>query len=332
MSNAGLNQSVVLTKEADQSADTVSESIETVTADEPCVAIAPITNLDDSSLYIHRELSQLQFNIRVLEQALDESTPLLERLKFLLIFSSNLDEFFEIRVAGLKKQITYAREQADADGLQPHQALARIAEVVHEQVDRQYQILNDILLPELAKQEIRFIRRRKWTSKIKAWVKEYFDAEIAPIITPIGLDPTHPFPLLVNKSLNFIVELEGIDAFGRDSGLAILPAPRLLPRIIQVPEEIGGPGVNYVFLSSMIHAHADDLFHGMSVKGCYQFRLTRNADLSVDAEDVEDLARALRGELYSRRFGDAVRLEVADTCPAHLVDFLLNQLDRKSVV
>ncbi|MBP7996751.1 MAG: polyphosphate kinase 1, partial [Thiopseudomonas sp.] len=325
MSNAGLNQSVVLTKEADQSADTVSESIETVTADEPCVAIAPITNLDDSSLYIHRELSQLQFNIRVLEQALDESTPLLERLKFLLIFSSNLDEFFEIRVAGLKKQITYAREQADADGLQPHQALARIAEVVHEQVDRQYQILNDILLPELAKQEIRFIRRRKWTSKIKAWVKEYFDAEIAPIITPIGLDPTHPFPLLVNKSLNFIVELEGIDAFGRDSGLAILPAPRLLPRIIQVPEEIGGPGVNYVFLSSMIHAHADDLFHGMSVKGCYQFRLTRNADLSVDAEDVEDLARALRGELYSRRFGDAVRLEVADTCPAHLVDFLLNQ-------
>src|SRR5690554_851785 len=271
----------------------------------------PVVNLDDTSLYIHRELSQLQFNIRVLDMALDESYPLLERLKFLLIFSSNLDEFFEIRVAGLKKQVDFAREQAGADGLQPHQALARISEVVHEQVARQYQILNDILLPELAKQEIRFIRRRKWTSKIKAWVKEYFDAEIAPIITPIGLDPTHPFPLLVNKSLNFIVELEGIDAFGRDSGLAILPAPRLLPRIIQVPEEIGGPGVNYVFLSSMIHAHADDLFHGMSVKGCYQFRLTRNADLSVDAEDVEDLARALRGELYSRRFGDAVRLEVA---------------------
>ena len=325
MSSPGLNPPVAPTKQAEQIIDTVLANSETVTTAESCAAIAPITSLDDSSLYIHRELSQLQFNIRVLEQALDESTPLLERLKFLLIFSSNLDEFFEIRVAGLKKQITYAREQADADGLQPHQALARIAEVVHEQVDRQYQILNDILLPELAKQEIRFIRRRKWTSKIKAWVKAYFEEEIAPIITPIGLDPTHPFPLLVNKSLNFIVELEGIDAFGRDSGLAILPAPRLLPRIIQVPEEIGGPGVNYVFLSSMIHAHADDLFHGMSVKGCYQFRLTRNADLSVDAEDVEDLARALRGELYSRRFGDAVRLEVADTCPAHLVDFLLNQ-------
>lgn len=325
MSNAGPIQPAAIAEHTTEVADAATVASNTLTTDESCAAIAPLTNLDDSSLYIHRELSQLQFNIRVLEQALDESTPLLERLKFLLIFSSNLDEFFEIRVAGLKKQITFAREQADADGLQPHQALARIAELVHEQVDRQYQILNDILLPQLAQQDIRFIRRRKWTSKIKAWVKAYFEEEIAPIITPIGLDPTHPFPLLVNKSLNFIVELEGIDAFGRDSGLAILPAPRLLPRIIQVPEEVGGPGVNYVFLSSMIHAHADDLFHGMSVKGCYQFRLTRNADLSVDAEDVEDLARALRGELYSRRFGDAVRLEVADTCPAHLVDFLLNQ-------
>ncbi len=324
MSNAGLTEP---TPSAQQTVEAPATLVadDTISSDESCAAIAPIINLDDNSLYIHRELSQLQFNIRVLEQALDESTPLLERLKFLLIFSSNLDEFFEIRVAGLKKQITFAREQVDADGLQPQQALTRIAEVVHEQVDRQYQILNDILLPALALHDIRFIRRRYWTSKIKAWVKGYFEAEIAPIITPIGLDPTHPFPLLVNKSLNFIVELKGVDAFGRDSGLAILPAPRLLPRIIQVPEEIGGPGVNYVFLSSMIHAHADDLFHGMSVKGCYQFRLTRNADLSVDAEDVEDLARALRGELYSRRFGDAVRLEVADTCPAHLVNFLLNQ-------
>ncbi len=286
---------------------------------------APVPGLDDSSLYIHRELSQLQFNIRVLEQALDESYPLLERLKFLLIFSSNLDEFFEIRVAGLKKQINFAREQAGADGLQPHQALARISELVHEQVDRQYAILNDTLFPALAKQGITFIRRRYWTTKLKAWVRRYFRDEIAPIITPIGLDPTHPFPLLVNKSLNFIVELEGVDAFGRDSGLAIIPAPRLLPRIIRVPEDVGGPGDNYVFLSSMIHAHADDLFQGMKVKGCYQFRLTRNADLSVDTEDVDDLARALRGELFSRRYGDAVRLEVVDTCPKHLRDHLLKQ-------
>ncbi|MGH8352246.1 MAG: polyphosphate kinase 1 [Pseudomonas sp.] len=291
----------------------------------PAPAAVAVPSLDDSSLYIHRELSQLKFNIRVLEQALDESYPLLERLKFLLIFSSNLDEFFEIRVAGLKKQITFAREQAGADGLQPHQALARIGELVHEQVGRQYAILNDVLLPELEQHQVRFIRRRHWTPKLKAWVRRYFRDEIAPIITPIGLDPTHPFPLLVNKSLNFIVELEGVDAFGRDSGLAIIPAPRLLPRIIRIPEEIGGAGDNYVFLSSMIHAHADDLFQGMKVKGCYQFRLTRNADLSVDTEDVEDLARALRGELFSRRYGDAVRLEVADTCPAPLSGYLLKQ-------
>ena len=168
-------------------------------------------------MYLHRELSQLQFNIRVLEQALDESYPLLERLKFLLIFSSNLDEFFEIRVAALKKQITFAREQAGVDGLQPQQALARIGELVHLQVDRQYAMLNDILLPKLAQHQVRFMRRRHWSAKVKAWVGRYFREQIAPIITPIGLDPTHPFPLLVNKSLNFIVELEGVDAFGRDS-------------------------------------------------------------------------------------------------------------------
>lgn len=286
---------------------------------------APIPSLDAPELYIHRELSQLQFNIRVLEQALDESYPLLERLKFLLIFSSNLDEFFEIRVAGLKQQITFARELTGADGLLPHEVLSRISEIAHEQVNRQYAILNDILLPELARQKIRFIRRRQWSYKQTLWVRRFFRAEIAPIISPIGLDPTHPFPLLVNKSLNFIVQLEGIDAFGRDSGLAIIPAPRSLPRLIRVPDELCDGGDNFVFLSSMIHAHADDLFPGMKVLGCYQFRLTRNADLNVDPDEVDDLARALRGELLSRRYGDAVRLEVADNCPKPLSDFLLKQ-------
>lgn len=263
MNTEGLSETELL--EAETTEIVVAETTE-ATPPPPEVA-APAINVDDSALYIHRELSQLQFNIRVLEQALDESYPLLERLKFLLIFSSNLDEFFEIRVAGLKKQITFAREQAGADGLLPHQALARISDQVHEQVARQYSILNDILLPELAKHDIRFIRRRYWTPKIKAWVRRFFRDEIAPIITPIGLDPTHPFPLLVNKSLNFMVELEGLDAFGRDSGLAIIPAPRSLPRIIRLPEEVAGTGDNYVFLSSMIHAHADDLFNGMKVKG-----------------------------------------------------------------
>ena len=291
----------------------------------PAPMETPVPSLDAPELYIHRELSQLQFNIRVLEQALDESYPLLERLKFLLIFSSNLDEFFEIRVAGLKKQITFAREQTGADGLQPHQVLSKISDIAHEQVNRQYAILNDTLLPELAKQKIRFIRRRQWTYKQTLWVRRFFRNEIAPIISPIGLDPTHPFPLLVNKSLNFIVELEGVDAFGRDSGLAIIPAPRSLPRLIRVPDELCDGGDNYVFLSSMIHAHADDLFPGMQVLGCYQFRLTRNADLHVDPDEVDDLVRALRGELLSRRYGDAVRLEVADNCPKSLADFLLKQ-------
>ena len=318
-----MNKQEIEIEEAIEVAAAAVETEQPVTV----VPAAPpvIPGVDDPGMYLHRELSQLQFNIRVLEQALDESYPLLERLKFLLIFSSNLDEFFEIRVAALKKQITFAREQAGVDGIQPHQALARISELVHQQVDRQYATLNDVLLPQLAKHKVNFIRRHKWSAKVKTWVGRYFREQIAPIITPIGLDPTHPFPLLVNKSLNFIVELEGVDAFGRDSGLAIIPAPRLLPRVIKLPPEVSGPGDNFVFLSSMIHAHADDLFNGMSVKGCYQFRLTRNADLSVDAEDVEDLARALRGELFSRRYGDAVRLEVADTCPNHLSDYLLKQ-------
>jgi len=286
---------------------------------------APVVDLNDSGLYIHRELSHLQFNIRVLDQALDERTPLLERLKFLLIFSRNMDEFFEIRVAGLKGQIALDHELIGPDGIPPRRALAEISEVAHRQIERQYAILNERMLPELAEKGIRIVRRTKWTHKQKLWVRRYFREEVAPLVTPIGLDPTHPFPLLVNKSLNFIVRLDGVDAFGRDSGLAIVPAPRILPRLIRMPPEICEGGDNYVLLSSMLHAHADELFPGMQVLGCYQFRLTRNADLTLDPEDVEDLALALRGELYSRRFGDAVRLEVADNCPKDLAQYLLKQ-------
>lgn len=289
------------------------------------LVVTPKVDLSDSGLYIHRELSQLQFNIRVLDQALDMRTPLLERLKFLLIFSRNMDEFFEIRVAGLKGQIALDHELIGPDAIPPRRALAEISEVAHRQIERQYAILNERILPELAEKGIRIVRRTQWTHKQKLWVRRYFREEVAPLVTPIGLDPTHPFPLLVNKSLNFIVRLDGIDAFGRDSGLAIVPAPRILPRLILMPQEICEDGDNYVLLSSMIHAHAEELFPGMQVLGCYQFRLTRNADLSLDPEDVEDLALALRGELYSRRFGDAVRLEVADNCPKDLAQNLLKQ-------
>ncbi|WP_210427722.1 MULTISPECIES: polyphosphate kinase 1 [Dyella] len=282
-------------------------------------------DLNDSSLYIHRELSQLQFNIRVLDQALDERKPILERLKFLLIFSSNMDEFFEIRVAGLKSQIAFDHEIVGPDAIAPRRALTEISEIAHKQIERQYTILNESVLPELARHGIRIVRRNEWSHKQKLWVRRYFRHEVAPLVTPIGLDPTHPFPLLVNKSLNFIVQLEGVDAFGRDSGLAVVPAPRVLPRLIRLPDDVCEGGENFVLLSSIIHAHTEELFPGMSVRGCYQFRLTRNADLTIDPEDVEDLARALRGELYSRRFGDAVRLEVADNCPKELTDYLLKQ-------
>lgn len=288
-------------------------------------APAAAVDLNDSRLYINRELSQLQFNIRVLDQAMDERTPLLERLKFLLIFSRNMDEFFEIRVAGLKGQVALDHELIGPDGIAPRRVLAEISEIAHRQVERQYAILNEHMLPQLAGHGIRSILRTEWTHKQKLWVRRYFREEVAPLVTPIGLDPTHPFPLLVNKSLNFIVQLEGIDAFGRDSGLAIVPAPRVLPRLIRLPGEVCEGGDNYVLLSSVLHAHAEELFPGMQVLGCYQFRLTRNADLSLDPEDVEDLALALRGELYSRRFGDAVRLEVADNCPKELAGYLLRQ-------
>ncbi|WP_114417374.1 polyphosphate kinase 1 [Marinospirillum perlucidum] len=282
-------------------------------------------DLDNPELYFNRELSHLQFNIRVLEQSLDVSHPLLNRLLFLLIFSSNLDEFFEIRVAGLRRQVALDREKSGVDGRRPPEVLKEIARVCHEQVERQYKILNELLIPALEEQKIRFIRRDQWTKAQSQWVEDFFKEEILPVISPIGLDPSHPFPRLVNKSLNFIVSLEGKDAFGREGGMAILPAPRSLSRLIRIPDELCEEGDNFVFLSSMIHAHAELLFPGMKIRGCYQFRLTRNADLSVDSEEVSDLASALRGELLSRRYGDAVRLEVADNCPDDLVDFLLHQ-------
>ena len=282
--------------------------------------------LDNAELYINRELSHLAFNQRVLAQALDTSHPLLERLKFLLIFSSNLDEFFEIRVAGLVQSIQFERETTGLDGIHPAETLRLVSEICHQTVEQQYQILNDILIPELEQEGISFLRREDWTPEQAVWVENFIDNEVLPIVSPIGIDPAHPFPRLVNKSLNFIVELEGKDAFGRDLNYAIVPAPRTLPRVILLPPELSKTGHNFIFLSSMIHAHAEKMFPGMQAMGCYQFRITRNADLDVDVEGIADLARALRGELHSRRFGTAVRLEVADNCPTELTDFLLKEV------
>ncbi len=286
-----------------------------------------VIDLNAHANYFNRELSHLQFNARVLKQALDKNHPLLNRLLFCCIFSSNMDEFFEIRVAGLRQQIKYGRESIGPDGKAPTEVLAEIDRVVHGYVDEQYSILNDVLLPELEAQGIRFVKRADWTDVQTAWIEKYFEDEVLPVINPIGLDPSHPFPRLVNKSLNFIVSLEGKDAFGRETGMAIVPAPRSLPRLVRLPDDVCNGGDNIVFLSSIIHAHAEQLFPGMQIKGSYQFRLTRNADLELEDDDMVDLASTLRGELLSRRFGDAVRLEVVDNCPEELVAFLLKEFN-----
>lgn len=291
----------------------------------------PALDLDKAEYYLNRELSLLQFNLRVLEQAADDRHPLMERLNFLLIFSGNMDEFFEIRVAGLKNALETGTGTPGPDGLLPSEVLQQISSIAHEAVDRQYHLLNDVLLPALAREGVNFLRREHWTAEQAEWVKRYFRDQIYPILTPIALDPAHPFPRLVNKSLNFIVPLDGKDAFGRQSGLAIVPAPRALPRLMRLPDDLNQDGnENFIFLSSMIHAHVSDLFPGMRATGCYQFRVTRNADLQVD-QDVDDLASALKGELLSRRYGDEVRLEVADNCPRHLIEYLLRQFDLRDV-
>lgn len=298
--------------------------LELVPSVEPVVADQP--DLNDREYYLNRHLSNLEFNRRVLEQSLDESHPLMERLMFLLIFSSNLDEFFEIRVAELRHQVKFDRERSGADNMHPKEVLREIRGLCHELVARQYKILNEVIFPALNNNQIYFLRRNEWQEQQREWIRNYFEDHILPVISPLGLDPSHPFPRLVNKSLNFIVQLEGKDAFGRDSGLAIIPAPRSLPRVIRLPAEVSqGEGDHFIFLSSIIHEFADKLFPGMEMLGCYQFRLTRNADLSFDQNEVEDLALTLRGELHSRRYGDAVRLEVAQKCPEPLVRFLLEQ-------
>ena len=281
-------------------------------------------DLQNPALYLNRELSILDFNLRVLEQATDSRHPLIERLIFLLIFSRNLDEFFEIRVAGLLQLVSFGRSAPGPDGLMPQDVLKQISEICHAAVDRQYRILNEELLPALAMENIRFLRREEWSEKQSVWVRKYFKDQVLPVLTPIGLDPAHPFPRLVNKSLNFIVSLDGKDAFGRQMSLAIVPAPRSLPRVIRLPDEISDGGDQHIMLSSIIHEHVSELFPGMSANGCFQFRVTRNADMNVD-EDAEDLALALKGELLSRRYGAAVRLEVADNCPRNIIDYLLKQ-------
>ncbi len=271
--------------------------------------------------FLNRELSLLEFNRRVLENAEDPRLPLLERLRFLTIVSSNLDEFFEVRVASLLAQ------HQDQGGPEPgHADLDGAAEECRQIIARQYALLNNEILPQLSANGIHLLRRSDRNAAQKAWVKQYFDKEVRPLLTPVGLDPAHPFPRVINKSLNFIVELAGKDAFGRGTGIAIMKAPRVLPRVIRLPDELSDkPGASYCLLSSVIQAHMADLFTGREVVSYSQFRVTRNSDLWVDEEEVKNLRQALQSELHSRNYGFAVRLEVARGCPKHLADFLLDQ-------
>jgi len=284
---------------------------------------APVT--PPAEKYINRELSLLEFNRRVLEQARDESVPILERLRFLCISCTNLDEFFEVRVAAMKQRLEIGARSAGPDKMTPLQLLDEIRHRSLLLVRQQYEMLNEVILPELTKEHIHFLHRADWTAPQKKWLNHYYHAEIVPLLTPLTLDPSRPFPRLLNKSLNFVVRLDGKDAFGRRRHRAIVQAPRSLPRVIRLPDKLAEAGRdNYVFLSSVIHAHVDDLFPGMTVEGCYQFRVTRNSNLYVDDEEVDDLVRALEGQLEASRYGAAVRLEISHTCPQDLCDFLLD--------
>lgn len=283
-----------------------------------------------SSAYFNRELSLLEFNKRVLYQAYDKSLPLMERLRFLCIFSTNLDEFFEVRVGGLVERLEVpTKSPLGPDGLTELQTLQQISDRAHQLLIEQYQILNDEILPQLREQGISILRRDEWNEEQIHYLKNYFTSDVLPVLSPIGLDPAHPFPRILNKSLNFIVKLDGKDAFGRSSGRAIVQVPRSLSHIIELPSELAASGREFVFVSSIIHFFMAEIFVGMSVIGSYQFRLTRNSDIFLDEEETDDLLRAVQGELAHRQYGDEVRLEVSDTCPPEMVQFLLQRCEIK---
>ena len=284
-------------------------------------------DLNNPSLYFNRELSHIAFNRRVLELALDHNVPLLERVRFLCISCTNLDEFFEVRVAAVRQRVKLGVSEQFPDAITPHETLKHIRHEALQLVGDQYQAFNDLLLDELAKQDIRILRRQSWSKKQKNWLHKHFVRELMPVLSPLGLDPVHPFPRILNKSLNFAVELEGRDAFGRDTNMALVRAPRSLPRIIRIPPSYSKAQYEFVFLSDILHAFMDELFPGMRVDGCYQFRVTRNSELFVDEEEIEDLARALQGELQGRGYAEAVRLEIIRDCPESVEKFLISKFD-----
>lgn len=281
-----------------------------------------------SEQYLNRDLSLLAFHRRVLCMAEDESIPMLERLRFLCISIANLDEFFEVRVAALKHKRRHGVKVTGVDQAEVFPLLQEIRARVCRMVHDQYAVLNDNLIPGLAREGIRFIRRDQWNEAQRAWLKRYMRHDLMPVISPLGIDPAHPFPRIINKSLHFIASLEGRDAFGREHRMAIVPAPRSLPRIVLLPEEISGVPYGFVFLSSIMHAFVEEMFPGMKVTGCYQFRVTRDTELYLDEEEMADLKQEVEGRLLTRRrFGRAVRLEIPDNCPDDVADYLVEKFE-----
>src|SRR5580692_3393404 len=275
--------------------------------------------LSDPSLYINRELSWLEFNQRVLEEAQDPANPLLERVKFLCIVSSNLDAFFEIRVAGLRQQRESKVSQSGPDGMSPNEQLVAISQRVRKMVDDQYRLWNETLVPGLEAQNIFFLPYEDLSDDEKKYYTDYFEKSVYPVLTPLAVDPVHPFPQLLNKSLNVAVELEGSEL---NTNLAVVQVPRILPRLL--PYRAGEQGMyRYIFIGNLIQVHVGSLFYGVKVKGSYQFRVTRNSDLYLDEEETDNLLETIELELRKRSRGDAVRLEVQQDCPRHIADQLL---------
>lgn len=273
--------------------------------------------------FLNRDLSILAFNERVLSLAQNHDYPLLERLRFLCIVSSNLDEFFEVRAAPHVDAMRGEEQQTDIN-VQSYLAISKAA---HTLVEKQYQIFNNELMPTLAEQGVRLVSHGERTPEQKRWVAKYFESDVRPLLVPVALDPSHPFPQVANKSLNFIVALGGNDAFGRSNNIAIVRVPRALPRLIKLPKTLSGKQQLFVSLSSVIRSHLASLFTGREVLSFSQFRVTRHSDLAVDEEDVKNLRTALRKGLVQRNFGDAVRLEVSNNCDEKLAKLLLQQFD-----
>lgn len=275
----------------------------------------------DPSLMLGRETSILEFNRRVLAQALRHDVPLLERLRYICIVSSNIDEFFEVRFADyLEASRLPNAGVTDAD-------VQAITAEAHRLIDDQYAAFNDQVMPLLQRADIVILNHADRDEAQREWVDQFFQKQVRPLLVPIGLDPSHPFPLVANKALNFIVRLGGKDAFGRENTIAIVKVPRVLPRVIRLPDALVPGKQGFVLLTSVIRAHLGELFPGREVETFSQFRVTRDSDLEVDEDDVKNLRQALRSGLSSRHFGQAIRLEVVSTCPPELSEFLLEQFD-----